>query len=227
VQEWLVLNGFNTGVDGDFGPGTEKTLRDFQAARQLPATGIVDDVTFAALTAPIRRAAALPGAATTINALIVRIAQQHLAENPREVGGQNMGPWVRTYMDGNEGKDWPWCAGFVTFVIRQAALALAGVAPLARTFSCDILASNAKQNGKLVSDRELLGGGAATLLQPGSVFLVRRTATDWEHTGLVTAFHEETFETIEGNTNDSGDREGYEVCKRTRSYAKKDFIRIG
>ena len=30
--------------------------------------------------------------------------------------------------------------------------------------------------------------------------------------------------TIEGNTNDTGSREGVEVCARTRSYAGKDFI---
>jgi hypothetical protein len=61
---------------------------------------------------------------------------------------------------------------------------------------------------------------------PGSIFLDRRTSTDWTHTGLVIAFHDNVFETIEGNTNDSGGREGYEVCKRTRGYARKDFIKI-
>jgi hypothetical protein len=34
------------------------------------------------------------------------------------------------------------------------------------------------------------------------------------------------FETIEGNTNDDGSREGYEVCRRFRSYQKTDFILI-
>jgi hypothetical protein len=33
-----------------------------------------------------------------------------------------------------------------------------------------------------------------------------------------------TFETIEGNTNDSGDREGFEVCARVRGYDSKDFV---
>jgi hypothetical protein len=36
----------------------------------------------------------------------------------------------------------------------------------------------------------------------------------------------DTFRTIEGNTNDAGDREGYEVCARTRGYDKKDFVLI-
>jgi hypothetical protein len=227
VQEWLTLHDFKAGIDGDFGPATEVVLRNYQAAAHLPVSGTVDAATFDALTAPIRRATALntqPG--DTLNDLIVRFATQHLAEHPREVGGQNAGPWVRLYMDGNEGAEWPWCAGFATFIVRQAAVALMGAAPVLRTFSCDILASRAAQAGALVSSKQLLDGDPTKMLRPGSIFLVRRTANDWEHTGIVTAFHAETFETIEGNTNDAGDREGYEVCRRTRAYTGKDFIRI-
>jgi hypothetical protein len=32
------------------------------------------------------------------------------------------------------------------------------------------------------------------------------------------------MQTIEGNTNDDGSAEGYEVCARTRSYTNMDFI---
>ena len=34
------------------------------------------------------------------------------------------------------------------------------------------------------------------------------------------------FDTIEGNTNDDGAREGTEVCARRRGYTAKDFITI-
>ena len=60
----------------------------------------------------------------------------------------------------------------------------------------------------------------------GSIFLVRRTPTDWTHTGLVTDAVPVAFDTIEGNTNDDGDREGFEVCSRSRGYASKDFITL-
>jgi hypothetical protein len=63
-------------------------------------------------------------------------------------------------------------------------------------------------------------------ITPGSLFLVQRTATDWEHTGIVVSAEADVFHTIEGNTNDEGSREGYEVCKRIRGYEKKDFIVI-
>lgn len=52
------------------------------------------------------------------------------------------------------------------------------------------------------------------------------TGTDWTHTGFVTMFNKDFFDTIEGNTNDDGNREGYEVCARTRGYKNEDFIKL-
>jgi hypothetical protein len=60
----------------------------------------------------------------------------------------------------------------------------------------------------------------------GSFFLVRRTPTDWTHTGIIVQAEDEVLQTIEGNTNDDGSREGYEVCARTRGYKNMDFILI-
>jgi hypothetical protein len=58
-------------------------------------------------------------------------------------------------------------------------------------------------------------------------FVVARTdETKQKQQELLTAFQQEVIETIEGNTNDSGEREGFEVCARTRSYAGKDFVRL-
>ena len=55
---------------------------------------------------------------------------------------------------------------------------------------------------------------------------LRNTATDWTHTGFAHGPSAEVFSTIEGNTNDDGSNNGYEVCARTRSLPKKDFIRL-
>jgi hypothetical protein len=89
--------------------------------------------------------------------------------------------------------------------------------PIAPSFSCDSLAASAKDKGKFV------GRDKAGL---GSFFLVRNTPSDWTHTGIVVSASAETFKTIEGNTNDDGNREGYEVCARTRGYSSMDFIKI-
>jgi len=88
---------------------------------------------------------------------------------------------------------------------------------------CDSLAASAKDVGIFLDGRSGVSPGQ---LSPGSLFLVRRTPLDWVHTGLVLSIAPSAFETIEGNTNDSGDREGYEVCRRTRGYDGKDFVVI-
>lgn len=218
IQEWLSLHGEHVSIDGDFGPATQSAVKDFQGKAGLAATGIVDETTFELLVVPMR-AALQPIASDgrSMGALVVAYTQQHLAQHPREVGGQNRGPWVRLYMDGNEGTPWAWCAGFTCFCLKKACDTLGVDLPITPSFSVDALAASAKRKELFVDQKKA---------QPGSFFLVRKSSTDWTHTGIVVSTSEETFRTIEGNTNDDGSREGYEVCARTRAYGKTDFILI-
>ena len=89
------------------------------------------------------------------------------------------------------------------------------------SFSCDLLAASAQEHGRLLRGGPGLDRGRIT---PGSLFLVRRSPQDWQHVGIVTATELDSIATIEGNTNDTGSADGYEVCRRTRGYTKKDFI---
>jgi hypothetical protein len=224
VQEWLSLQGINVVIDGKFGPATHAAVQVFQSSNGLPTSGTVNRTTWAALVEPMTAAVAeiAPGK-KSLGQLAVAYGKQHLAQAPREVGGKNRGPWVRLYMKGHDGSEWAWCAGFACYLIRQAAQTLGVPMPLPYTYSCDSLAAAAKANGTFVD------GGALseqTQLLPGSLFLVRRTSLDWVHTGIVVSVADTTFETIEGNTNDSGESEGYEVCRRTRGYGDKDFALI-
>jgi hypothetical protein len=79
--------------------------------------------------------------------MVVAHAEQHLEQHPREVGGQNKGPWVRLYMQGNEGSDWPWYAGFVSIILKQASKSLNVAIPIQTSFSCDPLTFRAKERG--------------------------------------------------------------------------------
>ena len=230
VQEWLSLHDFSTTIDSDYGPATEQCVRDYQDAKQLPSTGIVDRATYTSLTEPLSNALREITLTEdeTIASLSLKYARQHLSEHPREIGGQNCGPWVRAYMDGNEGKEWAWCAGFVTFVTKQACTTMGHPLPIPGSFDCWELARQAKESELFISEDSLnTASWSAQDLSPCCIFLLKDGSGHWSHTGFACGDQcLTTISTIEGNTNDDGNAEGYEVCKRTRSLEGKDYIRL-
>lgn len=224
VQEWLCLHGFTTGIDGDYGSKTHASVVAFQSRKGLVADGCVGDGTFGLLCEPMREALAIPSSvvplpgASALGSAVVGLALQHLKQRPREVGGPNMGPWVRLYMGGNEGAPWAWCAGFVTFLVQQTGLNTQGVS---RTFSCDTLAAQAQKAGRFLAQPSTLAQAKVT---PGSIFLVRSKPNDWTHTGIVVRVEGDQVHTIEGNTNEAGSREGTSVLSRVRTFGNLDFF---
>ena len=222
IQEWLALNGFGVVVDGGFGAACEFAVRQFQKKNNLTPDGVVGKNTFFALIKPMKFVLEEQAPKSLLGNTVVAYAKRHLKQSPREIGGQNRGPWVRLYMKGNEGSQWAWCAGFACFLMEQACKSKQLPLPITSSFSCDSLAASAKEQGLFLSERRL----DRSIIKPGMFFLNRRTSTDWTHVGIVTEANDEVFMTIEGNTNDEGSREGYEVCQRIRGYGKKDFIAI-
>jgi len=173
-----------------------------------------------ALAQPLLRAVQPVAAKASLGDTVVAIAEQHVAEHPREVGGANRGPWVRLYMDGNEGDPWLWCAGFATYILEAAAKAHKQKSPLPRTFSCDTIGMAALHAGTL--DRNAIAATA----RAGDFFLIPKTKFDWVHVGIVAGSSNGVLDTIEGNTNDTGSREGFEACQRTRAPATVDLVRV-
>ena len=109
VQEWLTLNRHAVAIDGVYGSTTSEVVARYQGESSLPASGNTDAATFARLTAPMRGALQrLEHASPTLSAAILDYARSHLSQQPREVGGQNRGPWVRMYLDGRDGADRAW-----------------------------------------------------------------------------------------------------------------------
>lgn len=226
VQEWLYHHNVGTKIDGDYGPATASCVKQFQDNNNLPQTGIVDEATWTRLVGPLISALA-DSKGTSLGERIHNVALQHLANHPREYGGDNRGPWVRVYTGGYDGPEWLWCAGFVSFILKQAVTELGLSLPIEGSLSCNTLASQAQSEGRLVRGSDLLSGKSSwSSLGQTYVFLVRRQTGDYSHTGMAFGGTYDVFQTIEGNTNDDGSKNGYEVAARTRSADSKDFIRI-
>ena len=156
VQEWLTLHGLAVQPDGLFGPATHAAVRRFQRARRLTDDGIVTPQLFTLLVAPMHNAIApISRDGWSMADLTVAYARQHLAQSPREIGGDNRGPWVRLYMLGHEGATYRWCAGFVFFCLQQAATTRGERLPIRFTFSCDVLAESAKLRGLFDGSKRL------------------------------------------------------------------------
>jgi len=234
VQEWINLwkrydPKWNviTRIDGDFGPSTQSAVMEFQKYHKLKVDGIVGNLTWQKLTEPMRKAFSRINEDLSLKELIVAYAKQQLASSPREFN-QNEGTWVRAYMDGHEGSVWAWCMGFVQTVIDQATFTigqkLTDYMPF--TYSCDDVGNYGHKNKNLLRNEELKTD--TSQVEPGDIFLVVKTPFDWTHTGIVIKVDGHWIDTVEGNTNDEGSREGYEVCQRKRDLKTKniDIFRI-
>lgn len=134
----------------------------------------------------------------------------------REIGNTNTGRRVREYQDADTlgGTGYPWCASFVSWVLKQAK-----VENWLYTASCDFILDWARRNN-LISKSP----------QAGDVFLLLSASNpnDAIHTGFVESVEANKFTTLEGNTNTDGSANGNGVyrLKRTNS-ARYVFVRWG
>ena len=233
IQEGLNFHDCRTSIDGDFGPATEDCVKDFQRMKRKSPSGQVDANLWNLLVKPMTTALKAPTVTAGMSAqqAVLAVANQHVDQHPVEIGGANCGPWVRLYCQGNDGRHWAWCAGFVTLIMQQAYFYLDRRPPIKGSVSCDSLAAQAKEAGLFVGERELTSGRRSwSAFDAACVFLRRRTSTDWTHTGIAFGGFGEpaelAFSTIEGNTNDEGVREGFEACRRKRGVVGShyDFI---
>jgi len=228
IQEWLNLHNIHIAIDGSFGPATERAVKQFQRTQKgnLEVDGIVGTRTFKSLIFPMIQAIRIFHDFRYLvgkNSMegTVFYAREHLLQGPREVGGENCGPWVRLYMDGYEGNVYPWCAGFVSYILKQV---YGEKVPVIKSFSVDAIVKDAIKRGIFYREENLFSIKRSKIIKPGSLWVLRKLWGDWTHIGIVIETQEDTFTAIEGNTNDVGSREGVEVALRIRNYLRKDFI---
>ncbi|MFD2565653.1 peptidoglycan-binding protein [Aquimarina rubra] len=230
IQSWLTLfsmrnpsSGTATGIDGDFGPATERAVKNFQDFNGFTKTGVVDQELFHRLSSNLKEAFEKPLINTNLRDLMVEVAENHLKQHPFELdirGQSNSGPWVRSYMDGHDGSLWFWCMGFAQTILDQAASAIGKnfktLMPL--TYSCDTVGNTGLEKGLLSRYQTIRRD--PTIIKPGDIFLIQKSRLDWTHTGIIISRNDDVIETIEGNTNHQGSRNGIAVMKRTRSFRR-------
>lgn len=139
-------------------------------------------------------------------ALQKAITQLGVEEIPR---GSNWGEPVQSYLK-SVGIGFPasWCMSFVYWCYNEAAKELGIKNPMFKT------------GGVLLQWGKSKAAYAATKpYVAGDVFILDY-GKGLGHTGIIESVEGDIAHTIEGNTNDTGSREGYEVCRRQRPIAK-------
>lgn len=153
----------------------------------------------------------------------VAISQLDKQEIPK---GSNWGPDVKEYLNA-AGVNFPasWCMAYVYWCVEKAKVRIqmpgsAGMRnPLIKTGGVmkqwnDIEKQFAQPQCKFKEPKA------------GDIF-IQDHGHGLGHTGFVEKVQGDKIFTIEGNTNDTGSREGYEVCRRVRDIKSCiGFIRI-
>jgi len=132
--------------------------------------------------------------------------------------GNNAGPEVARYLKSvslNTG--YAWCMAFVYWCVDVAAKRLELKNPLIKT--AGVLREWNETTLRKIPNR-------SNGVQPGDIFIMD-FGSGSGHTGFVEKISGGLIYTIEGNTNDDGSREGYEVARRTREISSiKGFIQL-
>lgn len=140
----------------------------------------------------------------TLQQKALQVATTQLGQH-EEPKGSNWGPRVKEYLlsVGLRSPN-PWCMAFVYWCFDKAAKELGVKNPLSKTGG--VLNQWQLCNAKL---------GVKTNPIPGDVFIMRFSGGRG-HTGIVEKVENGLVYTIEGNSNDEGVREGFEVCRQKR-----------
>lgn len=225
VQDRLRNLGYGAPQNGIFDAQTESVVKLFQAQHSddsglpLKIDGEIGFHTWTALFGVVP-SVVQPIAQLLAQALAVAASQNHQMEVPP---GSNRGPMVDEYllaagMDPKQGSpdSRPWCMCFMYWVFLQAAQHLKRATPLPKTASCHQhwLAAENLPHVKRITQKQALDDRG--LIQPGLLFILD-FGGGMGHTGIVeSVLPGGALQTIEGNTNTDGSRNGVGVFRLQR-----------
>ena len=146
--------------------------------------------------------------------MLVAGSQIGLEEIPR---GSNWGVNVKKFL-ASVGITFPasWCMAFVYWCVSQACIKRGIKNPLKKT------------GGVLDMWKSVPNEMKFSTPKIGDIFIMD-FGSGHGHTGFVTGVKGDRINTIEGNSNDDGSREGYEVCRKPNGRpisSIKGFIRL-
>jgi len=234
VQEWLNIwkmnhSDFNirVGIDSDFGKITDNAVRAFQEYKKLVIDGIVGNNTWRALTSTMKQAFTKQ-VKTNLSDYIVAYAKAHLYAGAKEIV-PNKGPWVRAYMNGNDGADQLWCMGFVQTILDQAYSSMGKKYTnfIPSTVGCDDVGNYGKEKNTLIKNKDITD--TLQQIKPGDILLIYKDeVVFWNHTGIVVEVYKDSIIAIEGNTDSNYSRNGVEVGEKERNILNTniDIVKI-
>ncbi len=153
---------------------------------------------------------------TAIVQTVIDTASKEIGQ--KEVGKPNCGPAPKKYLASvglNEG--YPWCMAFVYWVYSNVFKKVDKFLPLP------------KSGGVLYVWNKIDKKYCVKDPKPGDIFIMN-LGHGAGHTGIVLEVKGSKFRAVEGNSNDEGSREGYEVCipkwRDIKGKSIMGFIRI-
>ena len=212
-------------VDGDFRKETKAAVRLFQTrftdttGAPLKIDGEIGPIGWAVLfgtgSVPSSEEIVPDSAALSIMQAAVDFARTQIGimESPL---GSNRGPEVDEYVRAaglSPSGKFAWCVAFTHFCYLKAAASVGKANPHIKTASVLAHWNKAKDKPNIIRVTTSQALANPALIKPGSLFIID-LGGGLGHSGIVTATANGFLDTIEGNTNDNGSRNGIGVFKR-------------
>lgn len=230
IQKELNRLGYTPKLDEDgiSGSKTKKAIKWFQKRNGLYDDGIVGPKTLAKLFPVVTENPTTQPPGTKLKPLPKVLSKElHIAAmevalsqfNVKELTGKNDGEAVEIYLKSiGLGKGYSWCMAFVYWCYEEASKILGVKNPLIKT-------GGVLKQWNDINREKKIWASSKTKPKVGDIFIMD-FGKGQGHTGIVTKVNANgSVETIEGNANSYGSREGNQVGKLNRT-GLKYFIRI-
>lgn len=149
--------------------------------------------------------------------LALQIAQGQLGQS-EQPKGSNSGPMIDAYLKAvGLHPGYAWCQAFMYWCYEQAALQLKQHNPVVKTAGAIDCWNRTAVQFKITKEEAQCH---TAILKPGDQFILS-FGNGTGHTGIIEKIDGNTLHTIEGNSNNNGSREGYEVVRHTRTLQDK------